>query len=298
MDLSVIIVNHKTAHLLEQCINTIVAKYPELVGNFVIVDNTPTPKTSAHIKKIFPKERYIPSRKNVGFAKAINWGITNTSTKYILTVNTDVIIRDDAISKLYDYLDTHRDVAMVAPQLIYKDGTIQDSCCRFYSPKIMVYRRTFLGKFDRPKKALADHVMEDYDHKSTKDVDWVVGAAMMIRRQAIDDIGLMDERYFLYLEDVDWCRRFWENGWRVVYYPEAKMTHYHARESAEQYGFLSIFNKLTRIHIKSGIKYFWKYRGRKKSPRKLYKEAIEKKKHERKRNSSNLSSPKEQTQAA
>ena len=114
--------------------------------------------------------------------------------------------------------------------------------------------------------------------KQQKEVDWVVGAAMMINREAMQKIGMFDERFFFYVEDVDLCRRMWEGGWKVVYYPESKMTHFHTRESADKKGFLSIFNKMTRIHIQSGIKYFWKYRGRKKPPRELYKEAIANKK--------------------
>lgn len=274
MDLSIVIVHYKAPDLLEQCIQSITKKYPELEGKFIIIDNSPGKNTSSYIKKGFPRERYIPSSTNVGFAKAVNWGMNNSKSKYILTLNQDVVVQNDAIQKLYAYMEKHKDVAISGPKLIYKDGEIQRSCCRFYTPSIVAYRRTFLGKFPVAKKRLEWFTMEDYDHNSTRDVDWVVGAAMMFRRQALEEVGMFDERFFFYFEDVDLCRRMWETGWRVVYVANAKMTHYHTRESAEKAGILSIANKMTRIHIKSGVKYFMKYRQRRESPRELYLQAV------------------------
>lgn len=267
MDLSLVIVHYKAPDLLEQCIKSITAKYPELAGHFVIVDNSPSPATARRIKATFPRERYIPSRANVGFAKAINWGIYNSQSKYILILNQDIIMRDDAVKKMYDYLEAHRDTALCAPKLIYTDGSIQSSCCRFYTPGVIVYRRTWIGRLPFAKRAISSFIMSDYDHLAIRDVDWVTGAAMMIRRAAIDKVGPMDERFFFYFEDVDWCRRFWENGWRITYLPEAQMTHYHSRESAEKTGFWSLTKKMTRVHVKSGIKYFIKYRKHKTATR-------------------------------
>jgi GT2 family glycosyltransferase len=120
------------------------------------------------------------------------------------------------------------------------------------------------------RRAVEYFTMADYDHREARAVDWVTGAAMMVRRQAIEKVGLMDERYFFYFEDVDWCRRFWQSGWRVVYFPEAQMTHYHTRESAEKTGLWSLTSKMTRVHIRSGIKYFWKYRRQKDYPQQIF----------------------------
>lgn len=270
MDLSLVIVHYKAPDLLEQCIKSITAKYPELRGHFVIVDNSPEKATRQRIKKTFPNERYIPSRKNVGFAKAINWGIYNSQSKYILILNQDIIMRDEAVQKMYDYLEKYQDAALCAPKLIYTDGSIQDSCCRFYTPWVIVYRRTWFGRLPFAKKSIEIFTMADYDHQTTKDVDWVTGAAMMIRRAAVEKVGPMDERFFFYFEDVDWCRRFWESGWRITYLPEAQMTHYHSRESAEKTGFWSLTKKMTRVHIKSGVKYFIKYRKHKEAPRDIF----------------------------
>ncbi|EKD49807.1 MAG: glycosyl transferase family 2 [uncultured bacterium] len=278
MNLSIVVVHYKSPKLLTQCIKSILEKYPELKGNFVIVDNSPNLKISKQIKKTFPKERYIPSKVNVGFAKGVNWGINNTTTEYVMILNPDIVMQDLAIEKMLNYMEKHKDVALIAPKLIYGDGTVQESCYRFHNSILTVaYRRTFLGKMSFAKKELKKFTMADYDHKKTKEVDWVLGACMMVRKKAIEEVGLMDERFFLYLEDVDWCRRFWENGWKVIYFPLAQMSHFYKRESAEKMGFISFFNKMTRIHIKSGVKYFWKHRKKKESPREIYKRAIQQK---------------------
>jgi GT2 family glycosyltransferase len=103
--------------------------------------------------------------------------------------------------------------------------------------------------------------MEDFDRRSTMDVDWLLGAALMVRGSALDAIGLLDERFFLYFEDTDWCRRFWKGGYRVTFFAAAEMVHYHERGSAKGNWLFSPFRKSTRIHIASAIKYFRKWRG-------------------------------------
>lgn len=276
LDLSIVIVHYKAPDLLEQCIKSITQKYPDLKGKFVIIDNSPETKTSRYIKQTFPQERYIPSRVNVGFAKAVNWGVRNTDSKYILVLNQDIVVQAGAIENLYEFMEKNTRVAIAGPKLIYKDGEVQRSCCRFYTPNLVVYRRTFLGKLPNAQKLLRWFTMEDYDHQTTRDVDWIVGAAMMFRRTALKEVGLFDERFFFYFEDVDLCRRMWEHGWRVTYVPAAKMTHYHTRESAEKAGILSITNKMTRIHVRSGIKYFMKYRRQKQTPREKYLQIVKK----------------------
>ena len=106
--------------------------------------------------------------------------------------------------------------------------------------------------------------MLDWDHNQTIPVDWVIGTGMMVRHDALQQVGLMDERYFMYFEDVDWCRRFWQYGWKIYYLADVKIVHYYSRDSAKSMGLSSIFNKLTRIHISSWLKYFFKYFGKEK----------------------------------
>jgi GT2 family glycosyltransferase len=154
-------------------------------------------------------------------------------------------------------------VGMLGPKLLNFNGTLQDSCFRFYRPITIIYRRTFLGHFAFAKRHLDSFLMKDYNHMDIKEVDWLMGSAMMISRKALNDVGLMDSRYFMYFEDVDWCRRFWENGFKVVYYPIVSMHHYHGKGSAKGGVVNSLLSsRLTWIHILSGIKYFKKFMGK------------------------------------
>jgi GT2 family glycosyltransferase len=113
------------------------------------------------------------------------------------------------------------------------------------------------------KKHVDWFLMRDYDHKEPKEVDWLMGSALLVSREAVEKVGLMDTRYFMYMEDVDWCRRFWENGFKVVFYPLVEMHHYHGKGSAKGGVIRSLLlNKYTWIHISSAIKYFKKFLGK------------------------------------
>lgn len=133
-------------------------------------------------------------------------------------------------------------MGIAAPKLLNFNGTLQYSCFRFYQPLTIVYRRTFLKNFGFAKKHLNWFLMEDYDHKKPKEVDWVMGSAMVVSKKAVEKTGFMDPRFFMYMEDVDWCRRFWENGYKVVYYPFSQMHHYHGKASARGGFFRSLFS--------------------------------------------------------
>ena len=122
-------------------------------------------------------------------------------------------------------------------------------------------RRSLRGGIKPFKRGLDEFLMADADPDKIQTPDWIMGSAMMVRREAVQKVGLMDERFFMYFEDVDWCRRFWHNGYKVVYNPGAAMNHYHQRESKSRWGILdALFNQKTRWHINSALKFFWKYR--------------------------------------
>jgi GT2 family glycosyltransferase len=171
-----------------------------------------------------------------------------------------VIVLPKAIENLYQFTGEHLQCALCGPQLLNPNKTIQYSCCRFQKWYTPILRRTILGKFSWGKKHLRYYLMTDWDHQSIREVDWLLGGALMVRREAIEKVGLMDERFFLYYEDIDWCRRFHQAGWQVFYIPSAQMYHFHQRFSAERDVFPALFSKITWIHIASAIKYFIKWR--------------------------------------
>ena len=181
-----------------------------------------------------------------------------------MVLNPDITAMPGSIETMIGFLKKNEKVGMVGPKLINPDGTVQYSSYKFPPWYMPIYRRTILGKMPWAKKDVAKYLMTEWDHNSNKAVEWLLGACMMIKKDALDRVGLMDERFFLYFSDIDWCRRFWQTNYAVYYISNAEMVHYHQRDSAEVPGIRSVFNKTTRIHISDAIKYFAKYFGAKK----------------------------------
>lgn len=257
MMLSIIIVNYKTPALTKLCVGSIKNSLKDLDYEIIITNVEANEEDGQEIQDKFPDVKIIPIADNLGYSRSVNIGIerSDKNSEYLLILNADIVVVENAIAKLIDFMEKNKDVGMSGPQLLNFNNTIQYSSFRFYTPMVVFYRRTPFGKMKFAKKTLDNFLMKDWDHNSIKDVDWLMGSAMMIRREALKKVGTMDERFFMYFEDVDWARRFWENGWRVVYYPVAKMAHYHGKQS-------SGFGKYTIVHIISAFKYFTKYMGK------------------------------------
>ena len=237
--LSIIIVNYKTPELLRLCLKAIKEHLDGLDYEIKIIDN---------------------SDNNIGFARGVNAGLRETTGTYRLILNPDALITAGSVQKMITYMDAHEDIGILGPQLRYFNEDHQRSYFRFYRPMTVVARRTLLSKFSYFKKIIADFLMMDTDPKLIQTPDWILGAAMLVRASALPEVGLMDERFFLYFEDVDWCRRFWHNGYKVVYYPHAVFYHYYPRASSTRWGMFDILlNRTTRWHIRSAAKFFLKY---------------------------------------
>jgi GT2 family glycosyltransferase len=160
---------------------------------------------------------------------------------------------------LYDYLENHFDVGLVAPKLLYANKKAQQSYFAYYHLMTPLYRRTFLGKTKAGQKDLDRFTMKDIDVDKATAVDWLMGSFWMIRKEVFNDLEGFDERYFMYFEDSDLCRRVNEAGHKVVYYSEAEAIHLHARDSKSTNFWSSIFNKMTWVHLTSAYKYFRKF---------------------------------------
>jgi len=261
MKLSIIVTHYRTPELLKLCLESLQAATQKIEAEILVLDSESEEETEMMVKDRFPKAAFFAFHKNTGYAKIVNIGLSRAQGDFLLVLNADIIVAPDSLSGMINYLEAHSQVGLLGPQLLNFNGSTQESCFRFHRPLTIFYRRTLLGKTFWGKKELARFTMQDFDRNSIKEVDWILGAAMMIRRQALTEIGPMDERFFLYFEDTDWCRRFWEKNWRVVYLPEAKMHHYHGRASKKANGLADVFiNKYLWIHLASAVKYFWKYK--------------------------------------
>ncbi len=260
MKLSIIIVNYNTGALTKACVESILAQNLPFKHEIVVVDNASKDLSVSFLRSDFPDITVIKNQENLGLAAGINVGLKKSRGEYKLILNPDIVVMERAIERMVKLMDEDKEIGMLGGQLISPNGKIQYSCYRFYRPITIVYRRTFLGETKSGRQEIDRFLMKDYDRKSPKRVDWLMGACLMVREKAVQEVGGMDERFFLYFEDVDWCRRFWRAGWKVCYVPEALFSHYH-QKSSEKNGLLGLMNsKIVREHIWSAVKYFWKYR--------------------------------------
>lgn len=266
MDLSIIILNYKCKDLTAACASSIDAARPKLSVEVLIIDNHSNDGSVEFLKKRFPQHHVISADRNGGFAYGNNIGIRRAKGKYILIANPDTTYREGDLEKMVSFLDEHPDVGILGPQLRNTDGSLQWSCMRFPNFLTPIYRRTLLGRWPIGQFEIGRFLMKTVDHDHIQPVDWMTGACLMIRAKAMAKFGLLDERYFMYVEDTDWCRRCWMNGYKVIYFPIVQITHHHQRASAEHLGMMSVLDYPTRIHLRSWWTYLKKYRLKKFEP--------------------------------
>ncbi len=263
MELSIIITSYKNSELLKVCIDSIESNITLNDYEIIVADSETEEKTEMMMREDYPQIKFVSSKKNIGFGGTVRNGYDISQGEYVLILNGDILVKKHSIEKLLEYVRKNPEIGIVGPKLLGFNEALQPSCFRYYTPFTIVYRRTFLGKLKIGQKHIDKFLMKEFDHKSIKEVDWIQGSAMMTRRSAISKVGLLDSQFKMYFEDVDWCRRFWENGYRIIYFPEAEMYHYHGRGSAGKNVIQSLLsNRLTWLHIKSAVLYFWKYWGK------------------------------------
>lgn len=263
MELSIIITSYRNPELLKVCIDSIKKKYTGTDYEIIVSDSATEEKTAMMMRDDYADVKFLPSQKNIGFSGTVNRGLENAQGKYVLILNGDIIVKNGAIEKMLAHLQAHPEIGIIGPQLLNFNDSLQLSTFRFYSPLTILYRRTIFGEFWFAKKHLDWFAMKNFDGKSIKEVDWMMGSSLMAPRKAIDEVGPMDDRFKMYFEDTDWCRRFWDKGYKVIYFPDAQMYHYHGRGSKDPSVLKSLlFNRLAWLHILSALKFFRKYQGK------------------------------------
>jgi GT2 family glycosyltransferase len=220
--LSVIVVNWNTHDLLAQCLESVYAHPPSDEFEVFVVDNASADGSAQMVRERFPSVRLIKNHENVGFARANNQAIRESRGRYLLLLNSDTSVQPGVLYSMVRFLEEHPQAGAVGPKLLNPDGSFQASCADF--PTLLSELLLITG--------LAHLIVGPYapsprplPHEAARPVDWVAGAALLIRRSAIDQIGLLDEGYFLYSEETDWCWRLWQGGWEVWYLPNVAITH-------------------------------------------------------------------------
>lgn len=232
MKLSVVIVHFNTSADLGRCLDALERCPPACEHAVTVVDNASTDPGLAAVRAAHPGARWLMNDRNEGYARGCNRGLRAVDAEYVLLLNPDVVAQPGAIDALLRVAEAHPRAGLLGPQLLNEDGTIQESCRRFYTLGTLLMRRTPLGRLAPRSRAVARHLMRDFDHRTTRPVDWVIGGCVLVRREAVTRVGAMDERFFLYFEDVDWCYRMGQAGYDVLYAPESRFVHRHRRDSA------------------------------------------------------------------
>lgn len=258
--LSIIITHHQTPVLLKICLKSLLENLVSFEHEIIVADSQAEIETQDLIKEKFPSVQFVSFEKNVGYAKIVNSGLKKAQGDYFLIINADIIVTPGAIEGLLSFLKDNPQAGLVAPRLLTFSNLIQSSCFRFPNLGAILARRTFLSRSKWGRQKIDDFLMKQEDFSFPRPVDWVQGSAMLVRGSALKEVGLLDERFFMYLEDTDWCRRFWQKGYQVVYLPTSQMYHYYYRISKKWGAFLDVLlNKYTRLHLMSAFKYFWKW---------------------------------------
>ncbi len=251
IDLSIVIITWKMKNLLQKCIQTIYHFTENLNFEVILVDNNSADGTVEMVENEFPQVKLIKNNKNKGVAPARNQGIKLSSGKYIIILDADMELIENSFLKLFQFMEKNPKCGIVGSKLVDQNLELQSSCKRFPTLLAFIFRR--LEKFDLIKnsKTLQYHTMQDWDHNSIKEVDYVIGACQFFRRNVIDKIGLYDDKIFYGPEDIDFCLRIWKSGWKVMYYPITQIIHHEQRITKKK-----LFSKITFKHF-TGIFYLY-----------------------------------------
>jgi GT2 family glycosyltransferase len=225
MKLSIIIVSWNVKDILSDCLNSILRNAAAFPYEIIVVDNAGMDGTADHIKKKYPTVRVIENSENQGFARANNQGASLAEGEYLFFLNPDTILLDNAINNLVAFMEGSPDIAMSGPRILNEDKTVQTSVRNFPSFRGAFYRYTILKYLGLFKSHFEKWHNRGFDYDKQADIEQLIGAAMLIRKKTFEQVGRFDERFFMYYEEVDLCRRLKDAGLRVVYYPGSQLIH-------------------------------------------------------------------------
>jgi GT2 family glycosyltransferase len=250
INLSIIIVNWNTKEYLLPCLESIFKKDNRISLEIIVVDNGSQDGSGKEVKKKFPFIHVIENKKNLGFAKAVNQGLEKASGRYFLLLNPDTQVRHGAIERLVSFMESHPEAGVAGGQLFNADGSRQNSIANFPSLATEFFNKSLL-RWLFPKRFPG----KEREYLEPIEVDSVIGACMGVRREAMDQVGLLDEDYFVFLEETDWCYRMKRAGWRIYHVPQVEVYHFQGRSAEAE-------RKKARVeYYRSRYHFFKKNRG-------------------------------------
>lgn len=225
MDVSIVIVNWNTRDVLRNCLCSLHTDHRDLLFEIIVVDNASKDGSAEMVRSEFPAVRIVANDRNLGFAAANNQGMRLGAGRYYLLLNPDTIVLEDAILKVAQYADVHKGVAVVGCQVLEADHRIQKTGFSFPTPLNLFLIYSGLSRIFPRSRVFGRPEIGWWERTTERDVDVISGMFMLVRREAASQVGLMDEAYFVYAEEADWCYRFWKAGWRCVFAPVGQIIH-------------------------------------------------------------------------
>ncbi len=223
--LSVIIINFNAEKLILRCLQAVYETIGALDCEVLVVDNASTDGSVAAVQQNYPQVKLILNQENVGFARANNQAARLARGHYLLLLNSDAFVHDGAITQMVDFMDAHPQSGAAGCRLVYEDGSLQRSCYSFPTPLTELWQTLWLDRVFSGSPVFGKFRMTYWDQDTERDVDWLMGAVLLIRREVVEELGLFDEAYFMYSEEMDLCYRLNQAGWRVSFVPQATVTH-------------------------------------------------------------------------
>jgi GT2 family glycosyltransferase len=244
MDLSIIIVNWNTKDLLLQCLDSLYQGAKGSEKEIFVVDNSSSDGSGALVRKRFPEINLIENPVNWGFAKANNQALSLSKGRYLLLLNPDTQVKDQAIERMLSFMSAHLEAGLVGAQLLNANGSKQNSIANFPSLATELLNKSLL-RWLFPEKFPG----KETDYAGPVEVDSVIGACMLVRREAVDQVGFLDEEYFLFLEETDWCYRIKKAGWKIYHIPQAEVLHFQGKSAETEKGKARIEYYRSRYHF-------------------------------------------------
>lgn len=251
MDLSILIISYNTRELLQACLESVYAQLGELDAEVIVVDNASHDDSVAMVRERFPQVRLIENAENRGFAAANNQGFAVVSGRYVLLLNSDTRVLDDVLPASVRYMDAHNDVGAMGCRVLNPDGSLQLTCSQTPGLVNMLLLTTGLCRLDWPRW-LGRYEMKHWLRDDERDVDVIYGCYMLVRREVLETVGPLDEDFFFFGEETDWCKRMWDAGWKLRLAPVGEIIH-HGSASAISLGHerdVMLTNGLVRYHVK------------------------------------------------
>lgn len=252
-DLSVTICSWNTRDYLDRCLASVFAQQDGVSLEVIVIDNASEDGSADMVEQKYPSVRLIRNERNLGFGAGHNQGFAIATGEFLMPINSDAVVHPNCFHRLVSFMRENPNVGIAAPKLLNPDGSLQYSCRRFPTPAAALFRNTPLGKLFPNNRFAREYLMQDWDHNEPRDVDWVSGAAFCLRAKVYREIGGFDEQFFMYLEDVDLCKRVHDAGYRVVYVPDAVVTHVIGASTDR------VANRMIRQFHKSMLLYYSKH---------------------------------------